>query len=99
MPDPALWDLAGAGQVPRTLLPALHDLAHIDLVDVNQTMLEAALTALDPVREACTVDVFTSAAHTFTPYRRRAGPSAGWPARRLWRWPTECPYRTPSWRS
>jgi hypothetical protein len=53
--------------VPRALLPVLHRLAHIDLVDVNASMLKSARAALEPVRGACTVDVFTDAAHDFVP--------------------------------
>ncbi|MEF9886871.1 class I SAM-dependent methyltransferase [Streptomyces sp. P9-A4] len=68
VPDPVLLDLGtGTGQVPRALLPVLHRLVHIDLVDVNESMLEAARAALEPVNSVCTVDVFTGAAHTFTP--------------------------------
>lgn len=68
VPDPVLLDLGtGTGQVPRALLPVLHRLAHIDLVDVNQPMLSTALAALEPVRGACTVGAFTGAAHTFAP--------------------------------
>ncbi|WP_454663039.1 class I SAM-dependent methyltransferase [Streptomyces avermitilis] len=68
VPDPVLLDLGtGTGQVPRALLPVLRELVHIDLVDVNQPMLEAALATLEPVRGACTVDAFTGAAHTFAP--------------------------------
>ncbi|MFD7323940.1 class I SAM-dependent methyltransferase [Streptomyces sp. NPDC059875] len=68
VPDPVLLDLGtGTGQVPRALLPVLHRMAHIDLVDVNQAMLEAARAALEPVRGTCTVDLFTGAAHTFAP--------------------------------
>ncbi|MFE0704902.1 class I SAM-dependent methyltransferase [Streptomyces sp. NPDC058872] len=71
VPDPVLLDLGtGTGQVPRALLPVLHRLVHIDLVDVNASMLEVARAALEPVRGGCTVDVFTGAAHTFAP----AGP-------------------------
>ncbi|MFJ7969643.1 class I SAM-dependent methyltransferase [Streptomyces sp. NPDC096324] len=66
VPAPVLLDLGtGTGQVPLALLPVLQRMAHIDLVDVNESMLEAARAALEPVRGACTVDVFTSAAHTF----------------------------------
>ncbi|CAM5276508.1 class I SAM-dependent methyltransferase (plasmid) [Streptomyces viridifaciens] len=65
---PVLLDLGtGTGQVPRALLPVLHGLVHIDLVDVNESMLETARTELEPVRGACTVDLFTGAAHTFAP--------------------------------
>jgi ubiquinone/menaquinone biosynthesis C-methylase UbiE len=65
---PVLLDLGtGTGQVPRALLPVLHRLAHIDLLDVNASMLEAARATLEPVRGTCTVDVFTGAAHTFAP--------------------------------
>ncbi|MEU6523644.1 class I SAM-dependent methyltransferase [Streptomyces sp. NPDC046924] len=68
VPDPVLLDLGtGAGQVLRALLPVLRRLVHIDLVDVNQHMLETALTALEPVRGSCTVNAFTGEAHTFTP--------------------------------
>ncbi|MFI8193805.1 class I SAM-dependent methyltransferase [Streptomyces sp. NPDC085946] len=68
MPAPVLLDLGtGTGQVPRALLPVLHRLAHIDLVDVNASMLKSARAALEPVRGACTADVFTGAAHTFVP--------------------------------
>ncbi|MFJ3877154.1 class I SAM-dependent methyltransferase [Streptomyces sp. NPDC090077] len=68
VPAPVLLDLGtGTGQVPRALLPALPGLVHIDLVDLNGAMLEAARAALEPVRGACTVDVFTGAAHTFAP--------------------------------
>ncbi|MEU4077573.1 class I SAM-dependent methyltransferase [Streptomyces venezuelae] len=68
VPAPVLLDLGtGTGQVPRALLPVLRRLAHIDLVDVNASMLEAARAAVEPVRGACTVDVFTGAAHTFAP--------------------------------
>ncbi|MFJ4151927.1 class I SAM-dependent methyltransferase [Streptomyces galbus] len=68
VPNPVLLDLGtGTGQVPRALLPVLHRLAHIDLVDVNASMLEAARAMLEPVHGACTVDVFTGAAHTFAP--------------------------------
>ncbi|MFB7252608.1 class I SAM-dependent methyltransferase [Streptomyces nojiriensis] len=68
MPDPVLLDLGtGTGQVPRALLPVLHRPVRIDLVDVNESMLEAARAALEPVRGACTVDVFSGAAHTFAP--------------------------------
>ncbi|MER8047494.1 class I SAM-dependent methyltransferase [Streptomyces sp. NPDC094032] len=76
VPDPVLLDLGtGTGQVPRALLPVLHRLKHIDLVDVNQHMLDAAVAALEPVRGACTVDVFTGAAHTFSPSGRGRAPS------------------------
>ncbi|MEE1769057.1 class I SAM-dependent methyltransferase [Streptomyces sp. JV185] len=65
---PVLLDLGtGTGQVARALLPVLHHLVHIDLVDVNQAMLETARAALEPVRRSCTVGVFTGAAHTFAP--------------------------------
>ncbi|MFH9742670.1 methyltransferase domain-containing protein [Streptomyces roseolus] len=68
VPDPVLLDLGtGTGQVPRALLPVLRRLVRIDLVDVNQYMLETALTALEPVRGSCTVNAFTGEAHTFTP--------------------------------
>jgi ubiquinone/menaquinone biosynthesis C-methylase UbiE len=68
VPALVLLDLGtGTGQVPRALLPVLHRLAHVDLVDVNASMLQAARAALEPVRGACTVDVFTGAAHTFAP--------------------------------
>ncbi|MFI7087618.1 class I SAM-dependent methyltransferase [Streptomyces anulatus] len=68
VPAPVLLDLGpGTGQVPRALLPVLRRLVHIDLVDVNVSMLEAARAVLEPVRGACTVDVFTGAAHTFAP--------------------------------
>ncbi|MDR3033122.1 MAG: class I SAM-dependent methyltransferase [Kitasatospora sp.] len=68
VPAPVLLDLGtGTGQVPRALLPVLHRMVHIDLVDVNKSMLEAARAALEPVRGTCTVDIFTGAAHTFTP--------------------------------
>ncbi|MFK0017323.1 class I SAM-dependent methyltransferase [Streptomyces sp. NPDC091027] len=68
VPAPVLLDLGtGTGQVPRTLLPVLHRLVHIDLVDLNGAMLAAARDALEPVRGACTVDDFTGAAHTFAP--------------------------------
>ncbi|WP_433549175.1 class I SAM-dependent methyltransferase [Streptomyces sp. CA-294286] len=73
LPDPVLLDLGtGTGQVPRALLPVLHRLVHIELVDVNQRMLEAARAALEPVRGACTVGVYTGAAHSF------ARASSGW---------------------
>lgn len=76
VPDPVLLDLGtGTGQVPRALLPVLHRLVHIDLVDVNQRMLETALTALEPVRGACTVNAFTGEAHTFTPTAPGQAPS------------------------
>ncbi|MFG2386059.1 methyltransferase domain-containing protein [Streptomyces avermitilis] len=69
MPAPVLLDLGTGctGQVPRALLPVLDRLVHIDLVDVNESMLEAARAVLEPVRGACTVDVFTGAAHDFAP--------------------------------
>ncbi|MGW4106720.1 class I SAM-dependent methyltransferase [Streptomyces sp. NPDC004976] len=68
VPAPILLDLGtGTGHVPRALLPVLHRLAHIDLVDVNASMLKSARAALEPVRGACTVDVFTGAAYTFAP--------------------------------
>ncbi|MFD4258698.1 methyltransferase domain-containing protein [Streptomyces sp. NPDC058534] len=68
VPAPVLLDLGtGTGQVPRALLPVLRRLVHIDLVDVNASMLQAARVALEPVRGACTVDVFPGAAHTFAP--------------------------------
>ncbi|MEU6346476.1 class I SAM-dependent methyltransferase [Streptomyces sp. NPDC046977] len=68
VPDPVLLDLgSGTGQVPRALLSVLLRLVHIDLVDVNASMLQAARAVLEPVRGACTVDVFTGAAHTFAP--------------------------------
>ncbi|MER5439108.1 class I SAM-dependent methyltransferase [Streptomyces sp. NPDC002790] len=73
VPAPVLLDLGtGTGQVPRALLPVLRRLVHIDLVDVNASMLQAARTVLEPVRGACTVDVFTGAAHTFAPEPGRA---------------------------
>ncbi|MFG2924293.1 class I SAM-dependent methyltransferase [Streptomyces sp. NPDC048305] len=68
VPAPVLLDLGtGTGQVPRALLPVLLRLVHIDLVDVNASMLQAASAVLEPVRGACTVDAFTGAAHTFAP--------------------------------
>lgn len=68
VPAPVLLDLGtGTGQVPRALRPVLHRLVHIDLVDVNTSMLHAARAALEPVRGTCTVDVCTGAAHTFAP--------------------------------
>jgi ubiquinone/menaquinone biosynthesis C-methylase UbiE len=68
VPGPVLLDLGtGTGQVPCALLPVLHRVVHIDLVDVNRQMLQAALAALEPVRGTCTVDAFTGAAHTFAP--------------------------------
>ncbi len=68
VPTPVLLDLGtGTGQVPRALLPVLRRLAHVHLVDVNASMLEAARAAVEPVRGACTVDVFTGAAHDFAP--------------------------------
>ncbi|MFD7861356.1 methyltransferase domain-containing protein [Streptomyces sp. NPDC059783] len=68
VPAPVLLDLgSGTGQVPRALLPVLLRLVHIDLVDVNASMLQAARAVLEPVRGACTVDTFTGAAHTFAP--------------------------------
>ncbi|MFD8727722.1 methyltransferase domain-containing protein [Streptomyces sp. NPDC059611] len=68
VPAPVLLDLGpGTGQVPRALLPVLHRLVHIDLVDVNASMLQAARAALEPLRGACTVDTVTGAAHTFAP--------------------------------
>ncbi|MFK0119292.1 class I SAM-dependent methyltransferase [Streptomyces sp. NPDC090994] len=68
VPAPVLLDLGtGTGQVARALLPVLRRLAHISLVDVNASMLQAARAALEPVRGACTVDVFTGAAHDFAP--------------------------------
>ncbi|MFE1191255.1 methyltransferase [Streptomyces olivaceoviridis] len=68
VPAPVLLDLGtGTGQVPRALLPVLHRLAHSDLVNVNASMLKSARAALEPVRGACTVDVFTGAAHDFAP--------------------------------
>ncbi|MEU2226717.1 class I SAM-dependent methyltransferase [Streptomyces sp. NPDC018347] len=67
VPAPVILELGtGTGQVPRAPLPVLHRLAHIDLVDVNASMLKAARAALEPVRGACTVDVFMGA-HDFTP--------------------------------
>ncbi|WP_247701222.1 methyltransferase domain-containing protein [Streptomyces sp. RM72] len=43
VPAPVLLDLGtGTGQVPRALLPVLRRLAHVYLVDVNASMLEAA---------------------------------------------------------
>ncbi|WP_328485962.1 class I SAM-dependent methyltransferase [Streptomyces zaomyceticus] len=76
VPDPVLLDLGtGTGQVPRALLPVLHRLVHIDLVDVNQRMLQTALSALEPVRGGCTVHVFTGEAHTFTPTEPGRAPS------------------------
>ncbi|MFE7448171.1 methyltransferase [Streptomyces griseus] len=66
VPAPVLLDLeTGTGQVPRALRPVLHRLVHIDLVDVNASMLQTARTVLEPVRGACTVDAFTGTAHTF----------------------------------
>ncbi|MFE3634731.1 methyltransferase [Streptomyces sp. NPDC059168] len=53
--------------MPRALRPVLRRLVHIDLVDVNASMLHAARAVLEPVRGTCTVDVFTGAAHTFAP--------------------------------
>ncbi|MFI5857394.1 class I SAM-dependent methyltransferase [Streptomyces parvulus] len=68
VPAPVLLDLGtGTGQVPRALRPVLLRMAHIDLVDVNASMLKAARAGLEPLRGACTVDVFTGAAHTFAP--------------------------------
>ncbi|MEU7354318.1 methyltransferase domain-containing protein [Streptomyces albidoflavus] len=68
VPDPVLLDLGtGTGQVPRALLPVLRRMVRIDLVDVNQYMLATALTALEPVRESCTVNGFSGEAHTFAP--------------------------------
>lgn len=68
VPAPVLLDLGtGTGQVPRALRPVLHRLVHMDLVDVNASMLQAARTVLEPVCGACTVDAFTGAAHTFAP--------------------------------
>ncbi|MFD9792524.1 class I SAM-dependent methyltransferase [Streptomyces sp. NPDC059070] len=68
VPAPVLLDLGtGTGQVPRALLPVLHRMAHVDLVDVNASMLEAARAVLEPFLGACTVDAFTGAAHTFAP--------------------------------
>ncbi|MEU3077169.1 hypothetical protein [Streptomyces laurentii] len=68
MPAPVLLDLGtGTGQAPRALLPVLHRMVHIDLVDVHKSTLEAARAALVPVRRACTVDVFTGSAHLFAP--------------------------------
>lgn len=76
VPGPVLLDLGtGTGQVPRALLPVLHRLVHIDLVDVNQPMIEAALAVLEPVREACTVNTFTGAAHAFAPASPGRAPS------------------------
>ncbi|MFF7373219.1 class I SAM-dependent methyltransferase [Streptomyces tricolor] len=76
VPDPVLLDLGtGTGQVPRALLPVLHRLVHIDLVDVNPSMLRTALTALEPVRGACTVHAFTGEAHTFAPPAPGRAPS------------------------
>ncbi|MFI0928664.1 class I SAM-dependent methyltransferase [Streptomyces sp. NPDC021012] len=67
-PAPVLLDLGtGTGQVPRALLPVLHRMVHIDLVDVNASMLETARATLEPVRGACTVGAFTGEAHTFAP--------------------------------
>lgn len=66
-PAPVLLDLGtGTAQVPRALLPVL-PLVHVDLVDVNESMLQAARAALEPVRGGCTVDVHIGAAHTFAP--------------------------------
>ncbi|KES02913.1 methyltransferase [Streptomyces toyocaensis] len=68
VPAPVLLDLGtGTGQVPRALLPILRRLAHIDLVDVNASMLKSARAALEPVCGACTVDVFTGGTHDFVP--------------------------------
>ncbi|MEV7866638.1 class I SAM-dependent methyltransferase [Streptomyces sp. NPDC088124] len=68
VPGPVLLDLGtGTGQVPRALLPVLRRLVHVDLVDVNQHMLETALTALEPACGSCSVTTFTGEAHTFTP--------------------------------
>ncbi|RZU46120.1 methyltransferase family protein [Streptomyces sp. BK022] len=68
VPAPVLLDLGtGTGQVPRALRPVLRRMTHIDLVDVNASMLEAARAVLEPIRGACTVEVFTGAAHTFAP--------------------------------
>ncbi|WP_261399375.1 class I SAM-dependent methyltransferase [Streptomyces misionensis] len=73
VPDPGLLDLGtGTGQVPRALLPVLHQLAHIDLVDVNQRMLETALTALEPVSGACTVNAFIRRSAHLHPYHARS---------------------------
>ncbi|MEE1931531.1 class I SAM-dependent methyltransferase [Streptomyces sp. TRM 70351] len=67
VPDPVLLDLGtGTGQVLRALPPVLRRLVHVDLVDVNQHMLETALTILD-VRGSCTVNAFSGEARTFTP--------------------------------
>ncbi|MCZ1012195.1 class I SAM-dependent methyltransferase [Streptomyces lydicus] len=53
VPAPILLDLGtGTGQVPRVLLPVLDCLVHIDLVDVNESMLEAARAALEPADSA-----------------------------------------------
>lgn len=65
----------GTGQVPRALLSTLHRLVHIDLVDVNDSMLEAARAGLEPVRGACTVDFFTGAADTFVPATSARAPT------------------------
>ncbi|MFE0087722.1 methyltransferase domain-containing protein [Streptomyces sp. NPDC058991] len=76
VPDPVLLDLGtGTGQVPLALLPVLHRLVHIDLVDVNQQMLDQALAALEPVRGACTVAAVAGEAHTFVPAGPHRAPS------------------------
>lgn len=75
VPAPVLLDLGtGTAQVPCALLPVVPRLAHVDLVDVNQGMLDQAMAELKAVLGTCTASAYVGEAQTFTPRASGRGP-------------------------
>ncbi|WP_329020586.1 class I SAM-dependent methyltransferase [Streptomyces sp. NBC_01601] len=75
VPDPTLLDLgSGTGQVPLALLPAVPDIAHIDLVDTSSDRLHQAALALQPLLGRCVLDITIGEAQAFIPWRPGRGP-------------------------
>ncbi|MEU8544828.1 class I SAM-dependent methyltransferase [Streptomyces sp. NPDC048717] len=64
---PALLDLgSGTGQVPAALLPAVPQIARVDLVDPDQDMLRQASAALEPLLDGRPAGFHPVAAEDFT---------------------------------